>query len=229
LTRLTAGLFSLLLVAHTSFADTARAQRTLNVSDLRSLIPKGSFGYDTAVLDYELTAPNGNTIHLNSCTQVDATKDDDVAAFDYKRLQYVRINCLALKRYSTSTMPKKNFFPPRLTRAFIASLPATAAFLIGDSEYIRQLHGKSLAASLHGLHLHISILSKNEAKVVTDEDDDRYVVVARADFDGDGIEDLLMRIDWRARDAFGAASDLVLLSKKSASGPVSVSWRAPEP
>lgn len=42
-----------------------------------------------------------------------------------------------------------------------------------------------------------------------------YQVVARGDFNGDGIEDVLIRIDWHVIDAFGKGSKLVLITKLS--------------
>jgi hypothetical protein len=63
--------------------------------------------------------------------------------------------------------------------------------------------------------LSASITGADSAKLITETDKLKFRVMARADFDDDGTEDLLVRVDWAARDAMGQGSDLILLSRKS--------------
>ena len=46
--------------------------------------------------------------------------------------------------------------------------------------------------------------------------------LARADFDGDGSEDWLLRIDWTARHGDACGSELVLVGRPVKGGPLKV-------
>ena len=55
---------------------------------------------------------------------------------------------------------------------------------------------------------------------VTSASDERaYHVLGRADFTGDGLEDLLIRVDWHARHALGRGTDLFILEKSFRGSP----------
>ncbi|WP_139309913.1 hypothetical protein [Teredinibacter haidensis] len=43
-----------------------------------------------------------------------------------------------------------------------------------------------------------------------------YVVLARADFNNDGFEDIFLRLDWNITTAFGKGFDWIIVSKASA-------------
>ena len=53
-------------------------------------------------------------------------------------------------------------------------------------------------------------------EVETETDSLLYQVVATGDFNGDKIEDALIRIDWRVIGAFGKGSKMVMVTKMSA-------------
>jgi hypothetical protein len=214
------------LVALLTFATFACASgsvsRTFNTKEFTGLISVNS-GYLDATLDYELDGAKGRVVHFGNCRQVEATTEQEIESSQYSLFKLLSINCLALKRYSESGAARRSFFPARFTRKLVAAFPATAVPRISDEE-MKLRSGKTLFA--YEKNLRISIAADGSARVVTNDDEIAYVPMARADFDGDGVEDVLVRVDWHARKAFGEGSDLLLLSKDSASGAVVVAWRA---
>lgn len=214
----------MLLLAYSALASDRLPKRVFNKQAFPGFVPTSSVNYEEAVLDYDLDTSSGGTMHFNSCTQVDATQEDQIASVAYPWLRLLSINCLALKRYSVSRVASRTFFPARFTKELIAAFPATVAGVVGSDD-LRQRQGKTLRT--YETRLHISLASNGEAHVRTAHSDSIYVILARADFDGDGNEDLLVRIDWGTRGALGKGSDLVLISKKSATAPIVVDWRYP--
>jgi len=83
--------------------------------------------------------------------------------------------------------------------------------------------GKTLKE--HESFLDISIIDKNRAEVLTQTNEITFDIMARADFNGDGIEDLLVRTLWYVRDAFGKGTNLFILEKTSSTGPILLTWR----
>lgn len=221
--RVAAWLLILLLI-YSSLASAQMPKRAFNGQMFPGLVSPSSLEYEDPVLDCDLDTSSGGSIHFNSCTQVEAVQRDQIASAAYPWLRLLSINCLALKRYSDSRVASRTFFPACLTKELIAAFPATVAGAVGPDD-LKQRQGKTLRAYEAGLH--ISVAFNGEVRVRTAHSESIYVVIARADFDGDGNEDLLMRIDWSARDALGNGSDLVLISKKSAAAPIVVSWRYP--
>ena len=55
--------------------------------------------------------------------------------------------------------------------------------------------------------------------------DARQVGSQYCDFDGDGVQDMLLRLDWRTRDAFGRGVDLLQITRRSAGGATELNWR----
>jgi hypothetical protein len=53
----------------------------------------------------------------------------------------------------------------------------------------------------------------------------KYIVMARGDFDRDGIEDLLLRLDWYISTAFGKGFDLIMVTQASESSKPMLIWR----
>jgi hypothetical protein len=127
-----------------------------------------------------------------------------------------------LKRYAAGTEAKRSFFPARLKKSDIAAFPATATVRISEAS-MAQRQGKTLAE--YENRFNVSIITPHSASVITKRDEWKYHIMARADFDEDGCEDLLLRVDWQARDAMGSGTDLILLSKKSRDAPTTVAWR----
>jgi hypothetical protein len=101
-------------------------------------------------------------------------------------------------------------------------LPATAVPRINDEDIARR-QAKTLKA--YDPSVRVTEASDGSIHVATATDEMQYQILGRADFTGDGTEDLLIRVDWHVRDALGRGTDLFILEKTSATAPIIVSWR----
>ncbi len=196
--------------------------REFNTQEFAGLVSTEVTTYKDALLDYELDASKGGVVHFTNCAQVDATGEGDIVSSQYPLFKLLSVNCQALRRYAGSSPAKRSCFPDQLTEAMVSEFPALAVPRISEEEMTRR-QGKTLAE--YNTAIHITVAPEGSVQVVTDDEEMTYYVMARADFDGDGAEDMLMRVDWHARNAFGQGTDLFILTKTSDSGPVTVSWR----
>ncbi|MBI3562862.1 MAG: hypothetical protein HY080_14210 [Gammaproteobacteria bacterium] len=198
-------------------------QPYFNTQQFTGLASDQVMKYDDTLLDYDLDNANHKNIHFRTCRQVEATRDKDILASQYSLFKLLKTNCLALERFTRARPASQGFLPDRLTKKWIDALPATAVPRMNDED-LRRRNGKRL--SRYESQLRVVLADDGTANVTTKTDQLTYVIMARADFDGDGIEDMLLRIDWRALRAFGKGTDLVMITKTAAQSPVQLQWRA---
>jgi len=214
------GLLFAFALAGCSQQSDAAGPRFFNVNQFPGLV--GDPGELAPALDYTLDSIDAEPLHFRSCADVAATDEDIVEPSQYSLVQLLRINCQAAELFAASQEASFSHFPAELTEAFIAELPATAVPRISDEELERRV-GRPLV-DYEG-KLDITVQPGQALRVVTPRTEMTYQVMARADFTGDGAEDLLVRIDWQALDAFGGGADLLLLEHTEPAGPVRIGWR----
>lgn len=197
-------------------------KRSFDTAGFVGLVSMDLSSYEQTVLDYALDSPDGRGIQFKNCRQVESTRENEILASHYPLFRLLSMNCLGLKRFIASTEARRSFFPARLTASDIAQFPATAMVPISSFD-MAQRAGKTLSQYAGPLHVHVG--TDGSINVLAGADDISYRVMARADFDQDGNEDLLVCVNWRARDAMGKGTDLVVLSKTSDAGSTTVSWR----
>ncbi|HEY4542791.1 MAG TPA: hypothetical protein VIG66_10515 [Noviherbaspirillum sp.] len=196
--------------------------RTFNTAQFTGLASESAQGYDDAALDYELDSKDGRAIRVKHCREVESITDDSVIESQFPLLRLLRINCAALKKFSESAPAERSFFPRPLVRSTVAAFPASATPYVSDNETVLRGTG---TIGRHASKPKVRIIAPEVAKVIAKQDELHYVVLARADFDHDGTEDLLLRVQWSALDARGNGTDLFLLSRSSATAPVTLIWR----
>lgn len=169
-------------------------------------------GYESAKLDYDLTSKDNKNVHFSSCTQVDKVKDGDIVMSEYHLLTMLRLNCQALKKYTLASPSKKSFLQEILIKKDASKLPATSYPYV--SEHDRKTR---LGEKLKDYQKKFTMKpGRNGAiDVETETDNLLYQVIATGDFNGDKIEDALIRIDWRVIGAFGKGSKMVMVTKIS--------------
>jgi hypothetical protein len=175
-------------------------------------------------MDYALDSPNGKEIPLNSCAAVKATSEEDIDQSQLHLLQLIQVNCTAAEYYF-SAVSKGNApsaFPAALTESFVKSLPGIA---------VPDLGGESLEnreGTLAEVEPNLKVLTLNQNAAELSLEGGlviNYIVMARGDFDGNGCEDLLLRLDWHISTAFGKGFDLIMLSQTSEGTPPHIIWR----
>lgn len=169
--------------------------------------------YESAKLDYDLTSSNNKNIHFSSCPQVDAVKDDDILTSEYHLLTMLRLNCNAMKKFTIAGNSNKSFLAELMADKNINNLPATAYPYVNNYDK-KTRAGKKLKSYQKKLIAKVS--SDGAILVETETDNLIYNIVAIGDFNGDKIQDALVRIDWHVINAFGKGSKLILITKKTA-------------
>ncbi|KAA3651329.1 MAG: hypothetical protein DWQ11_14370 [Proteobacteria bacterium] len=173
-------------------------------------------------LDYVLDGANGAELRFASCAQVVATEAAAVREDQYPVFRLLRTNCQALARYASGRPAGGSHLPEALTPALVGALPTAALPAVGGQPMVPTA-GERLKAS-SGVAA-IEALSGGRVRVLTRDDDIVYTLMAQGDFDGDGVQDMLLRLDWRARDAFGRGVELLQITRRTADGPAELSWR----
>lgn len=175
-------------------------------------------------LDYALDSASGGELPLNSCAAVEATGEEDIDPSQLHLLQLMQVNCTAASYYFAAVKAGKvqSEFPAAMNKAFVKTLPGLAVpDLGGDSMLNRE---GTLADVEPGLKVVAVTESSAEVELAGDLVVN-YVVMARGDFNNDGYQDLLLRLDWYIRTAFGKGFDLIVLSQTSQDKQPKIIWR----
>lgn len=196
--------------------------RWFNTSAFPGLVPDTASAYASARLDYELDSPDGKVLRLTRCEEVENLKDTEVAPAQYPLLRMLRLNCLALQRFSQSAAAQRTFLPGKLTLPLLQQLPADAVPKLNQEDLGRR-SGKLL--SVLEPSINIEVLDDFSVRTTTPEEATTYIVMGRADFDHDGTEDLLVRVESSPADGADPATDLLLLTRTHRDGPIRVIWR----
>lgn len=175
-------------------------------------------------LDYVLEGANGAALRFASCTEVDATAAAAVREDQHTVFRQLRTNCQALARHASGRPARDSHLPEALMPTLVGNLPSTALPDVGGQAMVSKAGERLKAVS--GV-ADIEALPGGRVRVLTRGDDIVYTLMAQGDFDGDGVQDMLLRLDWRARDAFGRRVELLQITRYTAGGPVELTWRLP--
>jgi hypothetical protein len=194
-----------------------------NWKEFTGITSSGIDRYADAVLDYSLDTKDKGEIHFDNCVQVERTDENSIVEPQYYLFKLLLRNCEALKmHFQQGKIPKASYFQTTLSEKEIRQWPAMAGVIVNNEEMTRR-EGKTL--SDYETDLSIEIVDKDTIEAETSSDLITYHIMSRADFNKDGIEDLLVRMNWHIRDAFGKGVNLFILEKKSQTGTVILTWR----
>ncbi len=176
----------------------------------------------TVILDYDLDGANGNPVLFRNCNDVKQTLETAVVTSQYHLWRLMQLNCKAAAMINNASASMHSHWPSTLDQAFITALPATAVPDLGGSS----LEGRKGLLKDVEPSLAITSIDSHSTQVIVGGDlAITYVVMARGDFDQDGMEDILLRLDWNIVTAFGKGFSLLLLSKPDLSAEAEIIWR----
>lgn len=159
-------------------------------------------------------------INLSRSATVEAATEQETRA-----LRHEGIRCLALEELLHAKPAKQSFLPNDLKTISVRDLPPQLSLPVSPEESARTLHfasnGQSIADLEPGTRIQAGILKGG--KIVPGKQDAFTIVgngwsanvtlYGRGDFNGDGIEDLLLRRDgWLAEGTY-SISELFVLTK----------------
>lgn len=210
-------------IAGTQATDVIEKSPYLNQEEFTGLVRLGDM-LSTTHLDYDLDTPAGTELHLGSCVAVNKTVESNVVSSQYHLLQLMKVNCLAADYYFKAVNVGRvpSFLPATINENFIKNLPAQAIPDLGGQSF-KHRHG-----TLAAVEKNLQVLSIDDEHVELSLAGDlvvTYLVMARGDFNHDGIEDMLLRLDWHVRTAFGKGFDLLMVTQTSGNGMPSLVWR----
>lgn len=187
---------------------------------------------DDATLDIDFDRVGGGLVRFAHCRDVQPGPLAQVQPSQATLAEVLRLNCLAVKRYAASQPANRSQLPARWSAAAVALLPAdlmpslvpagaeasTGAASAANATKVQA--GATLARQPGARHIklaHDGTVQVTGADVVA-----QFHRLARADFDGDGSEDWLLRIDWAATQGDARGSALVLVARPAANQPARV-------
>lgn len=214
--------FALLAFSGCTRFDATVVPKHFNAPEFAGLVGDADSAYPSVHLDFALDTSDGGETLFVSCPQVEATDSDAIRADQHSLFRSLQVNCLALKRYGESHTARVSHLPVSLTREIIGALPVTALPFFSEEEAF--MHDGGLLESSAAVDA-IESLSDGRVRVLTPSEEIYYAPLAQADFDGDGLQDMLLRLDWRARDAFGKGVDLIQVTRRTPGGELRVTWR----
>jgi hypothetical protein len=173
-------------------------------------------------LDYELDSSGGGTLQFRTCSDVKNAQENEVVQQQFNLLKLMKMNCKAANLYKKAPATSATYWPDKFDAKFVNDFPAnTVPDLGGESMHNRN----GTMGEIEPAMKIVDIGAHNFQVLLGGDLDINYVVIARCDFDRDGFEDLLLRLDWSITSAFGKGFDLVILSKTRDDRLPKISWR----
>ena len=208
------------LVKSIKFADgtEVKSLTKANIEALRDLpIDMGGNKTDGVTL----TKNRNDKIHVRTCREYDSALEDGYypsSTYDISMASWFKYPCGLLSLLETAAMPQQSFLPTSSEEVFnLELLPLSLFPVVTDFE---QRYGYNIENVTYQDRVEKGLLK------VTDKGDNRFsceddglrqhlTEVARADFNGDGIEDILLSEAVHATQGTYRTYDLIILTRKS--------------
>jgi len=183
---------------------------------------------EDATLDIDFDRIGGGLLSFRHCRELLPDALVLVQPSQLALVNILRLNCQAVHRYVRSQPARRSHLPARWSAAAVAAMPSALLPRLGPvdaattpatvSSDLPAGAGSTLARQ-PGRH-RVTQAADGSVRVTGSEVLAVFHRLARADFDGDGSEDWLLRIDWAARDGDARGSELVLVARPLAGGPI---------
>lgn len=180
--------------------------KSLNEEEFAGLETIGN-SYESTALNYELDAKDGSLINFTSCSDVENTHKESVKEDQFPLFIMLVRNCQALNLFFKGQNSTTTFLPKMLSAEFISNLPAISIPNLGGEKPVESNETMEKAYP----NLKTQEISPSVLQVQLDDMDINFTTLAKGDFNGDGIEDLLLRLDWKMTTAYGRGYDLLLI------------------
>jgi hypothetical protein len=200
----------------------APPQRTFEPRHFIGLTAKLISTEDDATLDVDFDRIGGGQLHLAHCREVQPALMQQVVPPQEVLADILRLNCLAIQRYAGSRPAKRSHLPARWSAAALAKLPAELLPELGPGDAVSPTVSRPSTLARRPGARHITLARDGCVRVDGTEVQALFHRLARADFDGDGYEDWLLRMDWGAQQADAKGSQLIVVTRLMAGGPLHV-------
>lgn len=194
--------------------------RWFNSEIFENIDSMGESPYD---LEFDVTfyRSDNTALYLKSCLDVLATGDNVIAEREFARWQLLKADCEAASRFYSAPKTAVSYWENTFNFELLKTFPATAVPYFGG----QGLDGRSGKLGNQEPRLTKIESGKNNVKVSIDDMVVNYVVVARADFNRDGYQDVFVRLDWYIESSFGDGFDWLVLTLTSPTATPMMLWR----
>ncbi len=158
---------------------------------------------------------------MKDCFQVFATGETAIAQREHARWKWLKSSCTGASWYYRSPETASRYLDDTFDFALLKAFPATAVPYLGG----QLLDGRNGNLDEKEPTLKLLESGDHNVKVSMDNMVIDYVLLARADFNRDGYQDLFVRMDWYIKDSFGQGFDWVVLTKIAPDASPMVLWR----
>ena len=204
------------LVKSIKFADGTEV-KSITKADIEALrdLPIDMGGNDTDGVT--LTNDKGEKVHVRTCREYDAALEDGYypsSTYDISMASWFKYPCGLLNLLETAAIPQRSFLPTLKEGAVNLELLPFSLFpeLLDFEDNIENVTYRDRVKQ--GL-LKVTDIGQNWFSCEDDGLRQHLTEVARADFNDDGIEDILLSEAVHATQGTYRAYDLIILTRKS--------------
>lgn len=201
-------------------ASNPTAPRWLNPSMFGQKDNVGKTLHDVS-FEIPFAAPDGGEVTAKDCFQVFALGETAIAQREYARWEWLKASCTGASWYYRSPETAINYWDDKFDLKLLKTFPATAVPYLGG----QGLDGLSGKLGDEDITLMLLETGDHNVKVSMDDMVIDYAVIARADFNRDGYQDVFVRMNWYVEDSFGRGFDWVVLTKTSPNSAPMMLWR----
>jgi hypothetical protein len=178
-----------------------------------------------ALYGVEMTTPSHKKLEVYTCHEWEKSRaagDYSATTYDMAMEGYLIRTCSLLEELEKAKLPLRSFIEnPRVGLDSLNLLPAEMlSFIPEDSEESARLRGLTVAQAVP--RKSIEEASSDELILSYGGLRQEFWEAARADFNGDGIEDILVFTGGRAEGGTMGYSDYFVLTRTSASGKLKI-------
>ncbi len=171
--------------------------------------------------DIAFSKVDGDTVQVKNCLEVAYLGQDKIVESEFARWELLKADCEAANRFYAAPEVAINYWPTTFDFPLVKSFPATAVPYLGG----QSLDGRTGNLGEHEPKLTLLESNDHSVKISVEDMVVNYVVVAKADFNRDGYQDIFVRLDWYIESSFGDGFDWVVLTKTSSDTTPLMLWR----
>ena len=214
-------LLGMALAGLCSASAAAPPQRAFEPRNFTGLTAKVISSEDDATIDFDFDTYGGGGLHFAHCREVPARLMDLVKDPQGIYAEELRLNCLAVHRYANSQPAHRSHMPARWSRDAVAKLPAQVLPELGpDDAATPTVTQPRLTLARRPGGRRITLDRDGDVRVDGTEVYALFYRLAQADFNGDGYQDWLLRMDWGAKEGSMKGSQLLVVTRLTPDGPL---------
>ena len=202
-------------VAKVESIEKIENQKWLNPNIKQQFETLGQKYGDTRLKRYSpVMLKSGDERYLQNCSEIDATQINDVIEREASLLILAKLDCAIGKQFLGAESATSSYLPKHLTKDYLLEFPARIIPSFND----QQDQNKQLKTVAEIGLSRINRIDEYQFEVLLNDTlAVKIIEVARADFNADGVEDLMIMIEWQLTDSWDGEGVELLIVQDSGS------------